>query len=226
MLMQGSAREPIHLQTQEILRLVVTGHTAEQIAAPALNPFMRPVVNGKLAPPRSAAVPAVIADARLSVNMAATAAAGDGTVAANKSSADAATGTLGAAGPAQEHPSSNNANIAAKTAAAAPAMHSDSSGLRAQQLPRAAQAIGGEIIKGAACGGPAGTDTPSVPAATPASARDSKNLADAASTLSPKPRPAAASADDPAGADSAAANMLTGTQEAAAAGSMEKLWTR
>ena len=224
--MQGTAWEEIDLHMQEILRLVVAGHTAEQIAAPAFNPFMRPVVNGKLAPPPSAAVPAVVADAHLSVDTAAAmASAGGGTVAANKGSADAATtGTLGAAG--QKRPSSDSANAVVKTVAAAPAMHGGSLGLRAQQLPCAAQAIGGEIVEGASCGRPAGTDTLSVPAATLAPACDGKNLAEAASTLSPKPRPAAASAGDSAGADSAAANMVTGAKEPAAAGSKEKLWTR
>jgi len=229
---QGSAREEVHLHTQEILRLVVAGHTAEQSAAPALNPFMRPVVNGKLAPPRSAAVSLVAAasaGARLGTDRAAaTAAAGNGAFAANKGSAEAAAGTLGAAGLAQKHPLSDDVNAVSHSAAAAPAMHGGSLGLRAQQLSRAAQAIGGGggIIEGAAYGGPVGTDTLSGPAATLAAACYSKNLAGAASTLSPKSRPAAASADVSAGADSAAATMVTGTKEAAAADSKEKLWTR
>ena len=92
------------MQTQEILRLVVAGHTDEEIAAPALNPFMRPVVRGKLAPPPSAADPAVAAataGACLGFDMAAaTVAAGEGAIAANKDTAYATAGMLGEAGPA------------------------------------------------------------------------------------------------------------------------------
>ena len=226
--LQGSAREGLHLQSQEILRLVLAGHTAEEIAAPALNPYMRPVIDSKLAPPPSAAMPAGVtaaAGARVSADSAAAvAAAGDGT-AANTGPADAAIGILAAAGPAQKHPPSDIIEAVAKTAAATSSVHGGSPGLRAQQLPCAAQASTAEIMKGAAYGEAAGSDTLSMPSATLAPACNSKPLADAAVSLSPKPCTAGASAS-PTGANTAAPNMVTGSIEAANASSKEKMWTR
>ena len=91
---------------QEILRLVVAGHTTEQIAAPALNPFMRQIVRGKLAPPPSCTA----ADEGPGVNAAAfggtgaaTAAAGDDGAATNKDAAHQATTNPRAAGTAVKH---------------------------------------------------------------------------------------------------------------------------
>ena len=54
---QVSLAEETRAQMNEILRLVAEGHTAEEIADPALNPFLRPLVRGKLAPSAAVSTP-------------------------------------------------------------------------------------------------------------------------------------------------------------------------
>ena len=80
--------EEMGAQMQEVLRLVADGHAAEEVAAPALNPFLRHLVRGKLAPPASLTTPAVIGTANDGFSAGDVAGAADGHPATGKKAID------------------------------------------------------------------------------------------------------------------------------------------
>ena len=123
------------MQLQEILRLVADGLTAQQIASPALNPFLRPIVRGKLAPSPYCTADAGIEPAGLGVAAAAgsmgaeSVAAVDEGAAIDKNAAHAATAKPRAAGMTINTAASDGACAIGKAAAAASSMHGHHAGI-------------------------------------------------------------------------------------------------
>ena len=193
------------MQMQEILRLVMIGHTAEEIAAPALNPFMRPIVYGKLATtpsPDPAAAAAAFGTSGHGLNAAA------GGVPSMEATDAAAAAPTSAAHAVAVNPIPTSTAI----------QQAGSSSVAAMTAPAS------ESSEGAPDAEPVNTNIVSKPSLGPAAAASSHHAADAALSNNPGPHDAAAAI--PIGAVSIFPDMAAGTDKAPGAGRKEKLWTR